>query len=136
MRDLVTVRAEWDAAQAEYAARVGTVPEPEWRKLSDRVKALTAELSAVMTAGAVACSRCGKPPHGLRHVRGVVGRQVTFRHVYEIGCLACTDTAADDRRGFGETPARGSGPELDQYAEPARAEAVAAWNEKNAPGDR
>lgn len=145
-RDPVVIRAEWDAAQLAYHEAAQSQPEKVWRPLSARVKSLREEYIAALTDGCVPCSRCGAKPIGLRHVRGSVSRSLdaTFRHVYEIGCVNCFDgnqsvttngqtkVVHDDRRGFGETPARAMGPELDEFAAKAVADAQAAWNQKNA----
>jgi hypothetical protein len=135
MRNILVVRGEWEKAQAAYASAVKSQPESAWRPLHERVVALGKELSRTIAADAVPCSRCGGAPTGLRHVRGDLPRlgKPTYRHVYEIGCTVCQDTDKDDRRGMSETPRMGSGAELDKLAEKTAKEAVADWNEKNAP---
>lgn len=131
---MTVIRAELGEANAAYQAAVATQPETVWRPLSDRVKALQQELSAAIAAGAVPCSRCGLPPLGLRHVHASKGKGgVVWHHTFEVGCGACPDTKADDRRGFAETPREESGADLDRHGEAARAAAVAKWNAKNTP---
>ena len=134
MHASVAIREQFAAAQAAYleASDANAAKERELRELHERVKQLQAQLSASIVGDAVPCSRCGAAPHGLRHVRGSVGKHgvASFRHVFEIGCVACADPIGDDRRGFGETPAKASGPELDQFAEAAIAAARSQWNDR------
>ena len=135
MRDHLLIRAELGEAQAAYNAAAQTQPEPVWRPLSARVGALVKELREALCPGAVSCARCKAMPVGLRHVRGEKPRAgvAQYRHVYEVGCVACTDGPQADLRGFGETPAKPTGDELDRHAAAAISQAVAEWNEKNTP---
>jgi hypothetical protein len=131
-RGVVAVRSELEAAQREYHETAGNMVEKDWRLLSDYIEKLGRELTAALTEGAVPCSRCGDRPHALRHVRATGrGRQVLWKHVYEVGCVKCHDAPDDDRRGWGETPARPDGADLDAYAERASREAVEDWNGRN-----
>lgn len=81
------IRAEIESARAAYmSAAQGS--EAEWRPLSDRVKALQAELSAAISEGANPCPGCGVAPLGMV-------QQVSIRHKvreeYEIGCPRCAN---------------------------------------------
>jgi hypothetical protein len=131
-RDIITIRSELEEAQKEYHETAGNMVEKDWRLLSDYVAQLRGELTAALTAGAVPCSRCGSSPHSLRHIRATSrGQQVQWKHVYEVGCVNCHDAPDDDRRGWGETPARPEGVDLAEYDDRAAADAVHEWNSRN-----
>jgi hypothetical protein len=132
VRNIVTIRSELESAQREYHETAGTLVEKDWRLLSDYIGNLQKELAGALTRDAVPCSRCGSQPHALRHVRATGrGREVQWKHVYEVGCVVCHDPPEDDRRGWGETPGRPDGNDLDRYTEKAARAAVEDWNERN-----
>lgn len=77
------IRGELGPAQEAYA-KASQGPEREWRPLSDRLKALSRELSEAIALGAKDCPD-GSRPHGMRNVR--LDPQIGFYHVYVIGDL-------------------------------------------------
>lgn len=84
------IRAEIDAARAEYQAAVATKPAHECAPLSTLVTTLQAELHALLAKGAVRCPLTGDTPIGMKKRAGV----------YEVGprsspLRARGETAAD-----------------------------------------
>lgn len=88
-------------------------PEATAKELDERakaIKAIQAEVIALITAGAVPCRGCGNQPHGMQRQREVkMGEKKILFPIFEVGCLVC------------------QGPEH-RFQAVAREEAVALWN--------
>lgn len=59
--------------------------------LSDQIKALREQLSAMICNGAVPCPDCGNMPHGMKQPLKVGNEIFT---VFEVGCVVCSDHRA------------------------------------------
>lgn len=99
------IAAELETARREYHEGCDALTVAEARKAADRIKALAAELSALLSAGAEPCSQCGNRPVGARN----------NEFQYRVICPACpsevvehrgTSEVVRHRRSVGNTPAR------------------------------
>jgi hypothetical protein len=99
MRDAVVslsdAKARLEQAKAAYLEIAVTAPAPELRAATEKIKALQAEVSAIITEGASPCPSCGRPPHGMEQPG-----------TYEVGCTSCgffrhTDGTARDHSARG-----------------------------------
>lgn len=87
-RDAEKIKGDRDAAIVKYRGAANT---DKAYPLSQKVKSLQAELSSVLSKGAVKCKDCGNAPIGMEQQAGLSGRVVTL---YEVGCSVCRDRRA------------------------------------------
>lgn len=86
MRDFPTVYPELEALSAD----------PDATNRGERLKALRAEVSAIIAEGAQPCPVCNHPPHGMLKTPPA-GDQAP---VFEIGCLVCLPPNSPRARGW------------------------------------
>jgi len=88
MRTEDVIRADLDAARAEYHERSQVAAAPELATRTAQIVALGAELSATIAAGANPCPKCKGTPAGMQKTPAITGRSPKPA-VYEVGCGAC-----------------------------------------------
>lgn len=107
MRTEETIAAELAAARQEYHERHDTLTLAEAAEYSARIKALTAELSDLLSEGAEPCPACGSRPIGSR--KG----EISGLPIYAVICPACpsetlmqseTSELVRHRRAIGASP--------------------------------
>lgn len=103
MRTEEVVRAELLAVREARQGEGDSITEKESREIGDRARDLMAELSDVLSEGAVACPGCGVKPHGnhkqaarfKEQSSGVLTQEVP--DIYVVRCLGCNPTSAVER---------------------------------------
>lgn len=83
MRSESEINAELAAVRAEYHEKAATLTAAQVAEVNAKVRALSKELQAVLTAGAKPCPVCDAPAHGM------LKRAETpkLKALYEVGCL-------------------------------------------------
>lgn len=92
MRTEEAVASELAEARRAYHEEAGSLAADESRARSAAIKALMAELSDTISAGADPCPGCGNPPHGSQKTPATEKAPAK----YQILCLHCGPEVADE----------------------------------------